>query len=328
MARGEPLMRQWNLLKTLQANRFGIAANELADRLACSKRQVQRDLNVLQQVGFPIGFEERDFGARFWNLSPHFLERQELMLSVTEMISLFLSRQLLVPLAGTQLGDGLATALDKIKALLPAASLGHFVNLNESLLVKNVAQHDYSGQDKEIGIISRAIADRVVLRVRYASPRRERAFEGRFHPYGFVLFGANLYCIGYVPDRNDTRTLKVSRFTGVETTNERFERPDDFSLETYLHGCFGIFRTGEPQTIRVRFTDWAAVNVREQLWHASQKTIEDDGERVVAEFRLADTIEFKRWLLGFGRHAVVLSPRKLAADITAELAAASEAYRA
>nr|MBC8875064.1 HTH domain-containing protein [Planctomycetota bacterium] len=44
MARGEPLFRQWQLLKTLQANRFGLSADDLAGRLGYSKRTVQRDL--------------------------------------------------------------------------------------------------------------------------------------------------------------------------------------------------------------------------------------------------------------------------------------------
>ena len=57
MARGEPLFRQWQLLKTLQANRFGLATEDLAERLEYSKRTVQRDLGSLQQVGFPISFE-------------------------------------------------------------------------------------------------------------------------------------------------------------------------------------------------------------------------------------------------------------------------------
>ena len=33
MARGEPLIRQWNLIKALQAHHFGISADELAARV-------------------------------------------------------------------------------------------------------------------------------------------------------------------------------------------------------------------------------------------------------------------------------------------------------
>jgi len=42
--------------------------------------------------------------------------------------------------------------------------------------------------------------------------------------------------------------------------------------------------------------------------------------------RKAYTVEFKRWVLGFGRHAKVLSPRGLADDIRAELRDALGAY--
>ena len=61
MARGEPLFRQWNLLRAIQSNHFGLTATELAERVECTKRTVQRDLQVLQDVGFPIFYEERGF---------------------------------------------------------------------------------------------------------------------------------------------------------------------------------------------------------------------------------------------------------------------------
>ena len=63
MSRGEPLIRQWNLLKAMQAYHYGLCADDLALRLECSKRQVQRDLKVLQEVGFPVFAEfERPAG--------------------------------------------------------------------------------------------------------------------------------------------------------------------------------------------------------------------------------------------------------------------------
>ena len=326
MARGEPLIRQWNLLKTIQNHRFGISTEELAERLECSRRQVQRDLNLMQQIGFPISFEQRDFGKRFWKLAPQFIEREGLLLSVTEMLSLFLSQKLLAPLAGTQLGDGLSTALEKIKAHLPSKTLAYFGSLGGTLVVKNIAYHDYTAHAKEVSIFSQAITDRRVVKVRYASPRAVEPFEALFHPYGFVMFGVNLYCVGRLVGHGDVRTLKLSRCQGVELTAETFDPPGDFSLSTYLQGSFGIMASGEPQTVRVRFTDWAATSVREQQWHCSQKIIDDAGGCVVAEYRLNDTTEFKRWLLGFGRHAMVLVPKKLAADIAGELAAAHAAY--
>ena len=331
MSRGEPLIRQWNLLKALQSHYFGIGVDELAQRLDCSKRQVQRDLNVLQQVGFPVSYEARDLGKRFWKLSPSFIQKQELVLSVTELLGLFLSRQVLSPLAGTQFGDGLGTALDKIKALLPKKALGYFDGLDENLLVKCIARHDYSGQDKQIAIINQAMSEGRVLRIRYKSASKKKVLDTLFHPYGLVFFGMNLYCIGHMVQYDEVRTLKVSRFIGVEMTAERFHKPETFSLKAYTYGSFGIFHSGKYRTIKVRFTGWAATNLREHKWHPSQKILKDctrrDGEdRVEAEFELTDTTEFKRWLLGFGRHAVVLSPKSLANELKAEFNASCQSY--
>ena len=322
MSRGEPLYRQWNILRALQANHFGLCAEELSERIGCSKRQVQRDLKILQEVGFPVWFEDRDFGKRFWRVKWQQVEGDKLMLSMTETISLFLSQQLLVPLAGTQFGDGLATAIDKIKAFLPNKALGYFQDLGAMLLVKNVARHDYSGQDKEIRIINQAIADSKALKVHYHSASQGRDIETHFHPYGMVFFGASLYCIGFMPLYGEIRTLKVDRFKGVEMTGQRFERPADFSLAAHVKGGFGIFSSGKPRTIKVRLTGWAATNVREHQWHPSQRILKDcrsNGEDcVVATFELSDTTEFKRWLLGFGRHAVVQAPTDLATELKAE----------
>jgi len=327
MARGESLIRQWNLLKILQAHRYGITVDELVERLECSRRQVQRDISVLQRAGFPIDFEEHDFNRRHWKLSPRFIERENLILSVTEMLSLYLSQQLLAPLAGTQFGDGLRSAMDKIKALLPDSSLSYFGNLGDAVLVTGSPFHDYSQQSKEIGIVNRGVSEGRALRIWYAPPGRE-SFEALFQPYGIVLLGAALYCVGRLIRGNsaDLRKLKVSRFTGVELTEQKFVRPESFSLESCMEGGFGIYTAGRPQVVRLRLTGWAATSIREQQWHASQKVVSDTGDCLVAEFRLTSSPEFRRWVLGFGRFAVVLRPRSLAAEIAEELAAASGAY--
>ena len=326
MGRAEPLIRQWNLLKALQAHRFGVAVDDLAERAGCSVRQVKRDLVVLMEVGFPIEFEARDFGKRFWKLSRDFVETEQFVLSVTEMLSLYLGRQLLAPLAGTQFGDGLVSALDKIKAIIPKRALRHFASLDERVLVKSMPGHDYSGQDDEIRTINQAIAEGRVLRLAYRSVHRGRTYRWRLRPYGIVLFGMSLYCVGHLVEPGEVRTLKLDRIIGVEMTPETFERPDDFSLQDYLHGSFGIFAAGKGQTVKVRFTGWAAVSVRELQWHPSQKIIEDEADHIVATFELAGTTEFKRFVLGFGRHATVLAPKELAAEVAEELAAAQAAY--
>ncbi len=328
MPRGEQLVRQWNLLKRLQSRRFGVSLDELAEELECSKRTVQRDLAVLREAGFPVDYDERDFGKRAWKLSPNFLRTGELILSVTEMVSLFLSRQLLAPLAGTQFGDGLASTIEKIKALLPAKALRHFEGLDETLMVKTIPRHDYSAHDDQIRILNEAIRQNRIVRLRYHSAHTDTTYDWRCHPYGLVLYGTGLYCVGYVVERQAVRVLKVERLLRAEATDEHFERPPDFSLQDFLLGSFGVYTPGRPVRVVARFTGWAARNLREVQWHPSQRIVREEPGAVLAEFTLRDTTEFKRWVLGFGRHAVVLRPRALASELAEELAEAIAQYRA
>ena len=62
MARGEVILRQWNLLKTLQTRGEGIPLRELAEQFEVSERTIQRDFEILQELGFPIGHEEDEYG--------------------------------------------------------------------------------------------------------------------------------------------------------------------------------------------------------------------------------------------------------------------------
>jgi proteasome accessory factor B len=325
LARGESLFRQWELLKTLQAHRFGLSTDDLARRLECTRRTVQRDLDALRDL-FPIQYEQRDFGKRFWKLSGRFIESNRLELTLAEMLSLYMSRQLLAPLAGTPFGDGIATALDKIKALLPTEALGYFGELDDAFFIKSMGKEDYSHMRREIATLNEAIVHCRIVRVDYHSASQDRIVHTRMHPYGMVLLAASLYCIGYLEQYREVRTLKVSRLRAVQVTDATFEKPESFSLRRYTAGSFGIFGRTRRRQIRVRFSDWAATNVREHKWHDSQEIVSDAEGVLVATFQLDSVVEFKRWLLGFGRHAVVEAPRALADEVAAELEAAAGNY--
>jgi len=322
MARGDTLFRQWNLLKTLQANRFGLHLDELAARLECNRRTVQRDLTALQRV-FPIYFETRELGRRYWRIRPEVLESESLQLTVTEMLSLFLSQQLLLPLSGTQFGEGLRTAIEKIRALLPPHALEHFEGLDDAYFIKSLAHHDYSGQDRQIRTLNEAIRRQEAVRVVYLSASKGREVISELHPYGMVLLHAALYCIGFLETYGEVRTLKVARLQSLTPLGRRFDKPATFSLASHFQGAFGVFQTGEARPYEVAFTGWAMTNVREATWHPTQAILQDDGEELRASFELGNTVEFKRWLLGFGRHARVLRPAAFAEEVRAEHEAAA-----
>lgn len=326
MARCETLFRQWELVRALQTCHYGLTVDELAERLECNKRTIQRDLAALQDL-LPVTYESREQGKRFWKLSNQNVDGTKLDITITEMLSLFLSQQLLLPLSGTQFGDGLQSLLQKIRAIIPTKALDYFENLDSDFFFRAAASHDYSSQDTEIRLLNKAIINQTAIKVNYDSQNSGEMISGEFHPYGMVLFQASLYYIGYLVSRGEIRTLNVARLRKVSATQKEFVKPDDFLLSEYCRHSFGIIRHEcKLQKIHCEFTGWAATNVKEISWHPSQKIVSKKKDHITTTFELNNTVEFKRWILGFGQNAIVLSPQSLADEIMGEFTKGIENY--
>ena len=118
----------------------------------------------------------------------------------------------------------------------------------------------------------------------------------------------------------------MDRVEDAEATQVHFNRPEDFDLHEHLAKSFGVYHGGGDVHVKVRFSPTVARYVEESKWHASQKLIRQKDGSVIAEFDLDDTEEIKRWILSFGRHAVVLEPEELREELIDEIAEISSAY--
>ena len=187
MARGSQLQRQWQLLRVLESNRFGVNIEELAERTECSRRTIERDLGILQKMGFPIHAETRDYGKKFWRLQKHFLESDQLVLGPTELVSMYMARELMKPLSGTCFGKGMEELWGKIKTLLPAKALSYFMQLDESILVRLRKVKNGQKESPFLEPVQRAIEECKVLKLTYSSYRDDKGYEMDFHPYGLYI---------------------------------------------------------------------------------------------------------------------------------------------
>ena len=116
MPRGNQLIRQWQLLRTIEASRRGLTAVELHEEVADlgSPRTVYRDLEVLQAAGFPLYQEQQ---GRWRILDPS--EGGTLLpVQPTEVMALLLSEQMMEPLTGSELGEPLRRLRSKLSAML------------------------------------------------------------------------------------------------------------------------------------------------------------------------------------------------------------------
>ena len=82
---------------------------------------------------------------------------------------------------------------------------------------------------------------------------------------------------------------------------------------------FGVFHGDGDVHVKIHFAPTVARYVQESNWHPSQKiTTQEDGS-LLAEFDLDGTEEIKRWVMSFGRYAVVLGPAELRGEMQEEV---------
>ncbi len=339
MARGDQLLRQWNLLRLLQTRGEGIALKDLAQELDVVERTIQRDLELLQELGFPVEFDADETGKRFWRMPHDFFKTGPLVLSMTEAISLHIAEHFFRPLTGTLFADGLDRILSKIRSILPAPALDHFSRLEEAVHVRGFGSVNYADKAEVLKVLFEAARSNHQVNVTYRSLWRRSTYETRFDPYGIVLYEDDLYAVGRSHRADAFRVFKVSRIQSAALETSTFERPDDFRLDSAFRDTFGISQSGErPIEIVVKFEGSMAGLVEEREWHPSQQlhwlssdqTLfefpSDEPEALVATFHLAGVIEFKRWIMSFGDKAEVLRPASLRNEIRQELAAAASRY--
>ncbi|MBN2445587.1 MAG: HTH domain-containing protein, partial [Phycisphaerae bacterium] len=186
MARGEIILRQWNLLKTLQTRGAGIPLKQLADEFEVSDRTIQRDFEVLQELGFPVEYEEDEYGKRYWRMPHDFFKTGPLVLGLTEAVSLHLAENLFSPLAGTHFADGLRTTLNKVRSLIPARALEYFRELDRTIYVRRSGVTDYSAHAETIRVLLDAAHVRHSVEVTYHALWRADEYTTLFDPYGLV----------------------------------------------------------------------------------------------------------------------------------------------
>lgn len=339
MARGEQILRQWNLLKTLQTRGIGMPLRDLAEEFEVSERTIQRDFEMLQELGFPIDHEDDEVGKRYWKLPNDFFRSGPLVLSFTEAISLHLAEKLTHPLAGSHLDEGMRSIFEKIRSIIPSRAMKYFAELDETIYIRQSGVTDYSAHGQIISKLVDAARSQHTVEVDYKSLWKGESYSTGFDPYGLVYFEGDLFVVGMSHHAEDVRVFKVIRIQHVEPTAQSFNRPENFRMEDRFRSTFGIFqKKGKAVEISVKFTGAVAQLIEERVWHETQRlnwlppeaTLFDrqpeDPDILVATFRLTDLIEFKRWIKGYGVHAEILKPAWLRKEMRDELTRAARLY--
>jgi len=327
MPRNAEVIRHWQMLLHIDADRSGVSVQDLAAHFKVTTRTVWRDLAALQEVGFPLVDEKRD-GKTCWRLMTMPLKAlNDAGLSVTEACSLYLSRALLVSFTGTPFEAGLTAIIKKVEKALSPRVRQFLKRLPDVVQVKSAPRKNVTApkHDEFVARLIEAASDRHVAKVLYFSVHSNREKDYELHPYHLSYAEGGLYLSAYVPEYRQVRVFAVERIRRVTVLERGFTPVDDVSSEAFGQSL-GVNLGGKPERIVVDFTARVAPYVRERTWHKSQQVEEraDGGLRVT--LKVCRDWALRTWVLGYGAHARVVSPPALAAEILVQLDGARDGY--
>jgi predicted DNA-binding transcriptional regulator YafY len=149
--------------------------------------------------------------------------------------------------------------------------------------VRADAPKDLEHSKNTIKVLMEATGEEVKVKMQYFSVHSQQKKTYTIHPYRLMYFRGGLYLFAYVEQYDQIRTFAVERIESIEKTREEFEKPRDFSVESYLESAFGVVKE-DPFDVEIIFNADIAEYVRSRVWHPSQQVREIGGGRVRAGF--------------------------------------------
>ena len=306
------IVRQLDILRTLQARRYGMSARELADEYNVDRRTIQRDLGDLREAGFILDEKRRADQRIYYQLQKD--TRLPLNFPIMEVAAMIFAERAGMELVGTPFGEHLRSAVRRLtQAMLP--KMRQFLERAAEAYVPLARGHKpYEDARKVLENLHEAMLERRVCRVSYRTPAAESARQYEIEPLRLLPHRGGLYVISRMPYYDQLITQAVERFEAVEVTEERFEPPDHLSIEERVSNAFGV-SSEEPMDVVVRFAKEQAPYIRERIWHPSQELEE-------LRLRAGGFYEIRSWVLSFGAAAEVLEPEELREAVREEMRAA------
>ncbi len=323
--RNAEVIRQWKILKRIEAGRY-TTSQDLADEHGVTERTIRRDIEALQEAGFPL-YDERSEGRKIWRLVEGYKQRLTQTFSLAELSALYFSKNLMSFLGGAPFAQDLEAAFAKIREALPARSLPYLERIQDLFMARPDPWKDYSRKQDVIANLVDATLHQKQVKIAYFSFNSRRSKSYTVDPYRLVYYHGGLYLYARAHEYGEVRTFAVERVEKIEVLEEGFEVPADFSVSEYGRGAFGI-TGGEPQMVEVLVAPSMAAYIRERVWHESQEMEDRPDGSVLLRMSVAPGFELKSWIKGFLPHVQVLKPAALRDEIAADLDAARKSFPA
>ena len=278
--------------------------SSLAKKLEVTPKTIQRDITFMRdRLGLPLEYDDQLHGYRYTEDVSSFPVFE---VGAEELAGLFLARQAIESVRGTQLEQTVKAVFSKMTSAMQGMVKFAWADLDKALSRKpsGVTQTDL----KLFGKLAEAVMQRREVEFRYRKLDSDQSEQRRIRPYHLGEVDHCWYLIGYDCKRAAMRTFAFPRIKAAKLRDDTFEVPDDFNGVDYLNRSFGIWTDPDNPDAKnvVRIA-------QERRWHPSQQvTLKNAaGSKVEVAFEVGSITELVRWTLSWGSQAKVIEPKAL-----------------
>ncbi|WP_394847238.1 WYL domain-containing protein [Pendulispora brunnea] len=300
--------------------------------LHVTQRSVRRYLAELDRVTQLESVPTQPGGAHLWRIKPS--ERgRALLLRRTQAYGLLSTRRIFDMMRGSAFYDELQLVTRQLLLLAqrPVARAGvrgeipSDQRLEDRLFYLPPPAHNYAQRGEELDGLFQAVADLRATTFRYRSTKDAPAERVTLHPFALVLHRGAIHSIGRTP-AGEVAVFVFDRMQDLTILDQHFALPENFNVEDFLEGEFGIAAATRKTRVLIEFDAKVADEIRARKVHPSQRVATAPDGRIRLSMNVGKIDEVRRWILGFGSSARVLEPAELIEDIRASLRAALDRY--
>jgi len=278
-----------------------------------STKTAQRDIDFLRdRMGAPLEYDALKRG--YYYTEPTFM-LPAVQMNEGELAALLMGSKMLEAFQGTPMADKLTAVFNKLSALLPD---------NITVRPEELFTHFSFSAPPAMPISSKVwkkvvqgLENQQMLEIKYRNWRGE--LTHRVAPVHLANLQGDWYLFVQFEGFDNFRQIALSRIQTIKLLRKKTNIQGTFNAKKELADTFSRFAgENKPFRVTVQFDPEIADSVLERQWHPKQEVKQLKDGRVEISFDTKGDLEIKRWLMAFGRHAKVKSPKWLKEQVADE----------
>ncbi|WP_108821231.1 YafY family protein [Dysgonomonas sp. Marseille-P4361] len=191
-----------------------VKPKQITERFSIGIRTVYRDIRALEESGIPIAGDSRSG----YSLVEGF-KLPPLMFTKEEAFAFLAAERLIDKFTDTGLREGYKSGVDKIRAVMRLSEKELITAVDTKIGKLDFDSPSLGDSQDRMQTILDSVSKQKQIIITYTSHSKNEKMERIIDPIGIFFSMTNWYMIGFCNTRNDYRTFKISRITGLQLSN-------------------------------------------------------------------------------------------------------------